>query len=84
MVKNHHFTKSIVDASWNQLVSCTMYSAEEVGRRVVLVDPKNISQQCSTAAKSFGKSWTTHSSLPAGMGSDHNMCIKKEAKRSLL
>ena len=47
MVKNHHLAKSIVDASWNQLVQYTTYKAEEAGRRVVLVDPKNTSQLCS-------------------------------------
>lgn len=47
MVKNHHLAKSIVDASWTQLVQHTTYKAEEAGRRVVLVDPKNTSQLCS-------------------------------------
>jgi putative transposase len=47
MVKNHHLAKSIVDASWNQLVQYTTYKAEEAGRRVALVDPKNTSQLCS-------------------------------------
>jgi len=47
MVKNHHLAKSIADASWHQLVQYTTYKAEEAGRRVVLVDPKNTSQLCS-------------------------------------
>jgi putative transposase len=51
MVKNHHLAKSIVDASWNQLVQFTMYKAEEAGRRVVLVDPKNTSQLCSNCGE---------------------------------
>ncbi|WDL96450.1 RNA-guided endonuclease InsQ/TnpB family protein [Alicyclobacillus sp. ALC3] len=51
MVRNHHLAKSIVDASWNQLVQYTTYKAEEAGRRVVLVDPKNTSQQCSNCGK---------------------------------
>ena len=47
MVKNHHLAKSIVDASWNQLIQYTTYIAEEAGGKVVLVDPKNTSQICS-------------------------------------
>jgi putative transposase len=44
MIKNHHLAKSIVDASWHQLVQYTTYKAAEAGRRVVRVDPKNTSQ----------------------------------------
>lgn len=51
MIKNHHLAKSIVDASWNQLVTYTTYKAEEAGRRVVLVDPKNTSQLCSNCGE---------------------------------
>ncbi|KYP80040.1 RNA-guided endonuclease InsQ/TnpB family protein [Ferroacidibacillus organovorans] len=51
MVKNHHLAKSIVDASWNQLIQYTTYKAEEAGRRVVLVDPKNTSQLCSNCGE---------------------------------
>ncbi|MCY0880915.1 MAG: transposase [Firmicutes bacterium] len=47
MMKNHHLAKSIVDASWHQLVAYTTYKAAEAGRRVVLVDPKNTSQLCA-------------------------------------
>ncbi len=47
MVQNHHLAKSIVDASWNQLIQYTTYKAEEAGGKVVLVDPKNTSQMCS-------------------------------------
>ena len=47
MVKNHHLAKSIIDASWNQLVQFTTYKAEGAGGRVELVDPKNTSQMCS-------------------------------------
>jgi len=39
--------KSISDAAWNQLVQYTMYKAEDAGRRVVLVDPRNTSKMCS-------------------------------------
>ena len=51
MLKNHHLAKSIVDAGWNQLVQFTTYKAESAGKRVVLVDPRNTSQQCSNCGE---------------------------------
>jgi putative transposase len=47
MLKNHCLAKSIADAAWNQFVLITMSKAEEAGRRVVLVDPRNTSKRCS-------------------------------------
>jgi len=47
MLKNHRLAKSIADASWSRLVQFTVYKAEEAGGRVVLVDPKYTSQECS-------------------------------------
>jgi len=47
MLKNHRLAKSIADASWSRLVGMTVYKAEEAGGRVVLVDPKFTSQECS-------------------------------------
>lgn len=47
MVKNHHLSKSILDASWGKLIQYTTYKAEEAGGEVVLVDPRNTSQICS-------------------------------------
>ena len=47
MIKNHCLAKSIADAAWNQLVQFTAFKAEEAGRRVVLVDPRNTSKMCS-------------------------------------
>ena len=39
--------KSISDAAWNQLVRCCSYKAENAGRKVILVDPRNTSKMCS-------------------------------------
>ncbi len=47
MVKNHKLAKSISDAAWNQIVQFTTFKAEEAGRRVVLVDPRNTTKMCS-------------------------------------
>ena len=51
MLKNHCLAKSIADASWSRLVEMTIYKAEEAGGRVVLVDPKYTSQECSVCHK---------------------------------
>ena len=47
MLQNHRLAKSISDAAWHQLIAYTTYKAENAGRVVVLVDPRNTSQQCS-------------------------------------
>jgi len=44
---NVHLAKSISDAAWNQLVQFTGGKAEDAGRRVVLVDPRNTTKMCS-------------------------------------
>ncbi|MGI6504154.1 MAG: zinc ribbon domain-containing protein [Candidatus Methanoculleus thermohydrogenotrophicum] len=39
--------KSIADVAWNQFITITESRAEEAGSRVILVNPRNTSQQCS-------------------------------------
>ena len=55
MVRNKIFSKSIHDASWGQLIQFTNYKAEEAGKEVVLVDPKNTSQNCSKCGRKVQK-----------------------------
>jgi len=47
MSKNHNLAKHILDPSWSKLVTYTSYKAENAGRKVILVDPKNTSKMCS-------------------------------------
>lgn len=47
--------KSIGDAAWNQLVQLTSYKAENAGRKVILVDPRNTSKMCSRCGKIVDK-----------------------------
>ena len=47
MQKNHCLAKSIADVAWNQFITITENKAEEAGSRVIRVDPRNTSQQCS-------------------------------------
>ncbi len=47
MIKNHHLSKSIMDAGWYQLIEYTKYKAEYAGKIVKRVDPKRTSMECS-------------------------------------
>lgn len=47
MVKNRHLSKSISDASWGMFFQILKVKAEGAGRRVVEVNPRNTSQDCS-------------------------------------
>jgi putative transposase len=48
MLQNHRLAKSISDAAWKQLITYTTYKAENAGRRVVSVNPRNTSRMCSS------------------------------------
>lgn len=43
--------RSMLDAAWGQLRHMLAYKAEEAGRRVVLVDPRGTSQECSACGQ---------------------------------
>ena len=53
MMQNHHYAKSIADASWYQVQMFTQYKAEDyaakhaAGKIVEFVDPKNTTKECS-------------------------------------
>ena len=47
MVKNHRLARSILEANWGAFLELLTYKAESAGGRVVKVDPKDTSQQCS-------------------------------------
>jgi putative transposase len=56
MLQNHRLAKSISDAAWRQLIRYTTYKAENAGRVVVLVEPRNTSKQCSCCGTMVEKS----------------------------
>ena len=56
MIQNHFLAKSILDAAWNQLITYTAYKAENAGRVIVFVDPRNTSKQCSRCGTLVEKS----------------------------
>ena len=47
MVKNHHLSKSILDAGWGYFARHLAHKAEEAGREIVLVNPAYTSKTCS-------------------------------------
>ena len=51
MMQNHHYAKSIADASWYQIQMFTKYKAEWAGKMVDFVDPKDTTKQCSKCGK---------------------------------
>lgn len=55
MLKNHCLAKHISDASWKKLIQLTTYKAENAGGRVVRVDAKYTSQNCSGCGERVSK-----------------------------
>jgi putative transposase len=53
LVRNRHLAKSILDAGWGYLVQHLTSKAEEAGRVVLLVDPRNTSKSCSRCGHVF-------------------------------
>ncbi|MCL4373617.1 MAG: transposase [Candidatus Marsarchaeota archaeon] len=47
MAKNHRLAQSIYNASWNKFIQMLSYKAESAGMKVILVDPRGTTQECS-------------------------------------
>ena len=83
MLQNHCLAKSISDASWNQLITYTTYKAENAGRVVVLVEPRNTSKKCSGCGKLVEKSLSVrvHSCPVCGLVMDRDQNAAKNILR---
>lgn len=53
MVRNHHLSKSILDAGWGYLKQRLIDKAVEAGRQVLLVDPAYTSKTCCSCGALF-------------------------------
>jgi len=53
MVKNHHLSKSILDAGWGYFKKRLLDKAVDAGREVLLVDPAYTSKCCSNCGAVF-------------------------------
>jgi putative transposase len=51
MMEQKKYSKSIADVSWAQLLQRLSCKAEEAGKMVIAVDPRNTSQMCSRCLK---------------------------------
>ncbi len=47
MVKNHNLAQSIQNASWNRFIQMLSYKAESAGMKIIRVDARNTSKECS-------------------------------------
>lgn len=47
MVRNHKLARDIGDCAWGQFFEILKYRAEEAGRTVIQIDPRNTSKICS-------------------------------------
>lgn len=56
MLKNRRLARRISDAGWYSFIQILTYKAESAGGVVILVDPKNTSQQCSKCGEIVFKS----------------------------
>jgi putative transposase len=74
MLRNHCLAKSISDAAWNQLIAYATYKAENAGRVVVVVDPRNTSRQCSCCGTLVEKSLSVrvHACPVCGLSMDRD------------
>jgi putative transposase len=88
MVKNHHLALSINDAGWGKFLELLTYKAEEAGKSVVQVNPRNTSQKCSGCGAIAKKSLAvrTHSCPQCGLvlDRDHNAAINIAQKGHIL
>jgi len=75
MSKNHNLAKHILDAAWSKLVTYTSYKAENAGRKVILVNPKNASKMCSNCGMLVEKdlSERTHNCPFCGLSIDRDL-----------
>ena len=79
MVKNRHLAKSISDAGWGRFMGMIAYKAESAGGRVIQVNPRNTTQNCSQCRELVKKSLSDriHECPHCGlkMDRDHNAAL---------
>jgi putative transposase len=79
MGRSRGMRKSILDVAWTQFIGMTVAKAEEAGRLVVLVNPKNTTKRCSTCGEIVPKALSVrlHTCPVCGLvlDRDHNAAL---------
>jgi len=81
MARNHHLSKSILDAGWGYLASHLTRKAACAGRVVCLVDPADTLKTCSGCGERFTREitlsvrWVTCQACGVSLDRDHNAAI---------
>jgi putative transposase len=79
LVKNHCLAKSISDAGWGSFISMIAYKAESAGGRLLKVDPRNTTQNCSQCGEHVKKSLSDrmHKCPRCGLKMDRDLNASK-------
>jgi putative transposase len=79
LVKNHCLAKSISDAGWGSFISMIAYKAESAGGRLLKVDPRNTTQNCSQCGEYVKKSLSDrmHKCPRCGLKMDRDLNASK-------
>lgn len=79
MVRNSHFSKSILDAAWGHFLWQLEYKAENAGVQFLKVDPRGTSQECSGCGMTVAKTLKERTHRCPGCGlvlhRDHNAAL---------
>jgi putative transposase len=86
MVRNHHFAKSIHDASWSAFLDILTDKAERAGHVVVRVPARFTTQQCSRCGAYVQKSLSvrTHKCPSCGLVEDRDVNAAKNIVQAAL
>nr|HET6904943.1 transposase [Ktedonobacteraceae bacterium] len=68
MVKNHHLSKSIMDASWSAFLAILEAKAENAGHQVIRVNPRFTTQICSKCGELIQKSLSVRTHICTSCG----------------
>ena len=79
MVKNHHLSKSILDAAWSQFLAILEEKAVRAGHQVIRVNPRFTSQKCHQCGEIVQKSLSvrTHRCPFCGFVADRDVNAAK-------
>jgi putative transposase len=79
MVKNHHLSKSILDAAWGQFLAILEDKAARAGHQVIRVNPRFTTQACSNCGELVQKSLSvrTHICTSCGYIADRDVNAAK-------